>query len=63
MIAFKPLLLLALLLGTSSAFAVLQPGFLTTNLHGGDRVSTILKMNGGGRAAPLDPPPPELKVR
>ena len=57
MIALKPLFLVALLAGTSSAFAVIQPGSpiakptkMTT--------SSALRMSGGAVGAT----PPELKV-
>ena len=58
MIALKPLFLVALLTGTSSAFAVIQPGTpiaKTTKTT----VSTILRMNGGAVGGET---PPELKV-
>jgi hypothetical protein len=55
-VAFKPLLL-ALLAGTGSAFAVTQPqASAVPNLS----KTTALKMNGG--AATSVDPPPELKV-
>ena len=60
MVALKPLFLVALLTGTSSAFAVIQPGTplaKTTKTT----VSTILRMNGG--AVVGTETPPELKVR
>jgi hypothetical protein len=56
MVALKPLLL-ALLAGTSSAFAVMQPKAPLATLSS---KSTVLNMSGGAAA---DPPPPELKVR
>jgi hypothetical protein len=66
MIALKPLLFVALLVGTSSAFALSEPKGSTLN----GRIippsklpsSSVLHMVGGG-ATIVEPPPPELKVR
>ena len=59
MIALKPLFLVALLAGTSSAFAVIQPGSTiakTTKMT--TSTSSALRMTGGAAGAT----PPELKV-
>eukprot|EP00534_Pseudo-nitzschia_fraudulenta_P005118 CAMPEP_0201136538 /NCGR_PEP_ID=MMETSP0850-20130426/54931_1 /ASSEMBLY_ACC=CAM_ASM_000622 /TAXON_ID=183588 /ORGANISM="Pseudo-nitzschia fraudulenta, Strain WWA7" /LENGTH=314 /DNA_ID=CAMNT_0047407847 /DNA_START=160 /DNA_END=1104 /DNA_ORIENTATION=+ len=55
----KPLFFVALLAGTSSAFAVIQPGSPVAKTTGTTRtLSSILRMNGGA-AGPVTPP--ELK--
>jgi hypothetical protein len=56
MIALKPVLLFALLAGTSSAFAITQPQNTIARLSKTAR--TALSMSEGA-----DAPPPELKVR
>ena len=53
MIALKLLFLVVLLAGTSSAFAVNQPGSYVAKAK---KTSTILKLSGGADT------PPELKV-
>jgi hypothetical protein len=55
----KPLFLIALLTGTSSAFAVVQPGSIIAT-GGLSKSSAILRMSGGA-ATGVDTP--ELKVR
>ena len=59
----KPLFLIALLTGTSSAFAVVQPGSVIATVglsKSSTTAANILRMNGGA-AAGADTP--ELKVR
>jgi hypothetical protein len=59
MTALKPLFIVALLAGTSSAFAVIQPGFPIAKTAK-TTTSSILRMNGGAAAAGTQP---ELKVK
>ena len=56
MIALKPFFLVALLAGTSSAFAVIQPGSPMAKTTR-STTSSILRMSGGAAETP-----PELKV-
>ena len=58
MTALKPLFIVALLAGTSSDFAVIQPGFPIAKTAK-TTTSSILRMNGGAAAAGAQP---ELKV-
>lgn len=57
MTALKPLLVVALLAGTSSAFAVIQPRFPAAKMTQ-TTPSSVLRMNGGAVSAET---PPELK--
>lgn len=57
MIALKPLFLVALLAGTSSAFAVIQPGSTIAKTTTIPSSSSALRMSGGA-----DAPTPDIKV-
>ncbi len=57
MIALKPLVVVALLAGTSSAFAVVQPGSPIAKTTKMTTMPSALRMSGGAAETP-----PELKV-